>query len=252
MSFKEKLESYKNLNDGTVASILAREFHNQLLNDEFLSIEETSKKTNVSTSAITKFAQRFGFSGFKELSKRLKLISTDFNQFQPNESIERLDQLAINLRDIIAEFDKKYRKMLLEISQIVMDSKGRIYIVHSQVLSQQAQFVYDLLLMAKAEVYMNNNNVFSYPLYNTIQEDDIVIMLVAGHGNETLYLTYELVKPITNNIFIATTISHMDKFAEEKYVISTDSNEVSANIIYRKLIWDYLIAQIYTILYEIK
>ncbi|QBQ07837.1 MurR/RpiR family transcriptional regulator [Spiroplasma gladiatoris] len=208
----------------------------------FLPIQTISNNCFVSKSAISKFCNKLGFTGYRELVSRLKFERENYLNILDNKmEIKSYDDTKNYFINCISFFDN-YKEKLLTIAELI---KNDTYIVASNQLINQAKILYFYLNKKGYKVFFTEMLVANYNLDINLK-NSTVLFLVGGMEVGGIFNVYHKIKYNNNIIFLTSTAlsTRIDK-CEVKIIF--DLNNSSTSYYLRSVLVGYLIAQIINI-----
>ncbi|WP_027063544.1 MurR/RpiR family transcriptional regulator [Mesoplasma seiffertii] len=234
------LTSQKN----TVSKAIAEELIKSYELKKIPNIKDLANSCFVAQSSITKFAKNFGYSGYRELQTKLKMEIHDRKDIcissmtNADDYFQKLEQLIV---DTILAFSV-YKKHIQDAAEKVLKAE-KIFIFSSYVLFNEAQNLYDALLLNSKNVTYSQTMLHNLKIYKQISEKDYVFFLVAGQDTKTLEFIYNSLN--INQISHCVILSHSKsfKFVNTKNKIVMDSPFLPHGPEVRKILLNYIIYQ---------
>jgi len=221
-SIKEKLILIKNQEKNKIHSLIAEYLLECIENNKTPKLKDCTVKAFCAESAITAFAQKYGYHGFKELSIRIK-IETEYYDFTNIHKTKSLSTTS-NYRSVINSSLNLIDNQETKINNFIADIKiaKNIYAISCyQQLINTELFISELQLLGY-NAWINLQRKSNAAFVKKINKDDICIIVAFGLDNQYVVNYYNLIKEITNNIYLICSPSQKHKFLKLKEAFVID------------------------------
>ncbi|WP_026389196.1 hypothetical protein [[Acholeplasma] multilocale] len=248
MDLKKELKKYSQLEDGSTISVLAKEIYKQSMSGVFLKMGPLSKLTNVSESSITKFSQKLGYVGFKDLMDNVKKINKDYRrpEKEENENNNDINVLKESILTSINNFHATNKVAIDDVLDLIKNFKNDVYIIGNDHNNECLSFIYDLLSSSELRVFKNHTNYHSLNLYNKMTKDDLIIFVSIGDQNEYANFMYENVRKKAGKAIVVSD-STFDEYQadEDTIVVYLDQDQDTASVYKNKILMNYIVYLVY-------
>ncbi|WP_027063491.1 MurR/RpiR family transcriptional regulator [Mesoplasma seiffertii] len=220
---------------------IAVQLFENFLQKKFLSSKEMASKLFISQATLTKFAKKVDCKGYNEVILRLQV---ECENVKPSYVSEVHDLSSLNelLKNTIADLDK----VMGDIETIAKNIKTAqtVHIVSAYNCWNEAQFFHSLIVK-----YQENTRIYN-PSFLTddssaykINNNDLVVFFISGADNKHLEKFFEVAKKTKNaQTAVFASSKQIRNFQEANFIITASSSLLSSNLLYWKIILDYIFA----------
>ncbi|AUF83200.1 MurR/RpiR family transcriptional regulator [Mesoplasma syrphidae] len=232
-----KDESKESLNKN-----IAVQLFENFLQKKFLSSKKMAAKLFISQATLTKFAKKVDCKGYNEVILRLQV---ECENVKPSYVSEVHDLSTLNdlLKNTIADLDK----VMGDIEKLAKKIKSAqtVHIASAHNSWNEAQFFHSLIVKHQENTRIYNPSFFGDDTTYKINANDLVILFVSGNENASAQKLFETAKKTKNAqtaVFVSSKMG--GKFQEADFIITASSSLLSSNLLYWKIILDYIFAVI--------
>ncbi|ATZ17566.1 hypothetical protein ELUMI_v1c08450 [Williamsoniiplasma luminosum] len=243
-SIKEVLDIIARDSIDKTTQHIAQEIIKEYYNGNFMSQQELSKKAYTSMSTITKFAQKIGFTGYREL-----LFSLKYENEQYAGQIIGYKDSDEDLETHILNQTKFYRNILLQNAPFIdafakhLAKTKKLVIFSSYQTHRNADLLVQLLSPLDIEIRYSNIRANDVLIGKKDFENWTILTLISGQDNAFMVEILKLGIPNAikkNNLFLVSSKSQMEKVPLFKEYMITPSTKMTGTYYSRSILLDMI------------
>ncbi|WP_339030880.1 hypothetical protein [Spiroplasma endosymbiont of Cantharis nigra] len=238
MSVINKLIKLSESVDDTNFKSIANQIIDNFTNGDFKNQEELGKQCYVSLSTITKFSQKIGCTGYRELIFTLK---NEYNHYGWAENVNKVSSLE--RFDSIQKWIIENNSFIENIAQAIKGAKI-INLYASNQIKHASSYILDLFDNMNKIVRVCSSEYKNNLIKNG--EKEVEILIICSSNNGSLMRKYEKEANEKNNKFLITTNSQeikLDIIFTDKMLINYQFDKSKS--IYRNIALEMLFLYIY-------
>jgi len=241
-SIKEVLITISNNENNLTYLRIAKYLLNCLENNLTVKSSIVARDCFISESVLTSFAKQYGYSGFREISLRMKIENEYYQNKQESNYLYR-DNFRFLFNKNLDAIDNQEQKVQFLINKL--ENSSKIYFLSSYEQTSQVELFAGELQEKGYSVFFNTNRKANSAWIKQVKDTDLVVFFVFGLDNQYIVNYYELIQKKTANVFIVSSNSQKIKFKDYLENIVVDySNRIDISLATRISSLHYLFSKV--------